>query len=70
MAPPRSRQAPPERRYLSVEAAASYIDVSTQTIRRYIDTGQLPAYRLGKRLIKIQQADLDGMFRRIPAVGQ
>jgi excisionase family DNA binding protein len=69
VAPPRSRQAP-ERRYLSVEAAASYIGVSTQSIRRYIDSGQLPAYRLGKRLIKVQQADLDGLFRRIPAVGQ
>jgi excisionase family DNA binding protein len=65
---PKTRQK--ERRYLSVEAAATYVSVSTQTIRRHIDTGELPAHRFGKKLVRIEQADLDAMMRRIPAAGQ
>ena len=59
-----------EHRYLSVEDAAIYVGVSTQTIRRSIDSGELPAYRFGKKLVRVEQADLDAMLRRIPAVGQ
>jgi excisionase family DNA binding protein len=65
-----SSSRPKERQYLSVEDAASYVDVSTQTIRRSIDSGELPAYRFGKKLIRVQQDDLDAMLRRIPTVGQ
>jgi excisionase family DNA binding protein len=65
---PKNRQN--ERRYLSIEEAAAYVSVSAQTIRRHIDSGQLPAHRFGKKLVRILQADLDAMMRRIPAVGQ
>jgi excisionase family DNA binding protein len=61
---------PKERRYLSVESAAIYVGVSTQTIRRSIDCGELPAYRFGKKLVRVQQSDLDAMLRRIPTVSQ
>jgi len=54
-------------RYLSVADAAEYIGVSTQTIRRYIESGRLPAYRLGKKLVKVRDTDLDALMRPIPA---
>jgi excisionase family DNA binding protein len=37
------------------------------TIRRMISRGQLAAYRLGNRLIKIRVADLDALMSPIGA---
>lgn len=46
--------------------AADYLGVSERTIDRYIETGRLPAYRLGVRSIRIRIADLDALEARIP----
>ncbi|ROR53274.1 excisionase family DNA binding protein [Luteococcus japonicus] len=40
---------------------------SDKTVRRLISSGQLPAYRVGKRLIRILQEDADSFARRIPS---
>jgi excisionase family DNA binding protein len=50
----------------SIQSGAAYSLVSTRTIRRKIASGELPAFRYGRRLIRIDQADLDALFRRIP----
>ena len=48
-----------ERDYLTVEQAASYLQLSTSSIRSYIRGGQLKAYRIaGKRKVLIQRGDL------------
>jgi len=64
----RGAQTRPARK-LSISEAADYHNVSTQTIRRYIRTGRLPAYRVGARLLRIDPADLDRLSRRVPTVG-
>jgi len=68
---PRTRTAPrpaASRTWRSVEFGASYLDVSTRTIRRKIANGELRAYRVGG-LIRIDQADLDALIRPIPTAG-
>lgn len=55
------------RKLKSINAAAIYLNVSTRTIRRYIAQGKLPAYRVGGTLVRVDQADLDALVRRIPA---
>ena len=57
----------PAPRRISVHDAADYLGVSTRTLRRYIVTGKLPAYRVGPTLIRIDRADLDKLARPIPA---
>ncbi|WP_309707589.1 helix-turn-helix domain-containing protein [Armatimonas sp.] len=48
-----------ERDYLTVEQAASYLQLSQSSIRSYIRGGQLKAYRIaGKRKVLIQRGDL------------
>lgn len=42
----------------TVREAASYARVSQQTIRRWLKTGQLKSYRVGRQ-IRIHQNDLD-----------
>jgi excisionase family DNA binding protein len=53
--------------YLSLEEAADCMSVSVRTIRRWIAAGTLPAYRCGKRAIRIKLDDLEAAARRIPA---
>ena len=54
--------------YLSLEEAAECMSVSVKTIRRWIAAGTLPAYRCGKRAIRIKLEDLEATPRQIPSV--
>ncbi|MCH5644364.1 helix-turn-helix domain-containing protein [Gordonia sp. ABSL49_1] len=56
---------PTLRRLESITVAAEYADVSTRTLRRYIASGRLTAYRVGPRLIKVDLNDLDAMMRLV-----
>jgi excisionase family DNA binding protein len=53
----------------SIASGATYADVSTRTIRRWIADGRLRAYRVGPRLVKIDRADLERLARQIPTAG-
>ena len=47
------------RDYLTVEQAASYLQLSQSSIRSYIRDGKLKAFRIaGKRKVLIQRSDL------------
>ncbi len=59
------RSADKPRRFLSLAAAAERADVDQKTIRRYIAAGRLPASRMGDKLIRIAEADLDALFTPI-----
>jgi excisionase family DNA binding protein len=54
--------------YLTLADAADRMGVSTATLRRRITDGQLRAFRMGKRLIRIRVEDLDRMLKEIPNV--
>jgi excisionase family DNA binding protein len=43
---------------ISIERAAEFLGVTTRTVRQWISTGELPASRLGKRIIRIDYEDL------------
>ena len=55
--------------YLSLEEAAECMSVSVKTIRRWIAAGTVPAYRCGKRAIRIKLEDLEATPRQIPSAG-
>jgi excisionase family DNA binding protein len=66
---PRTAPRPRAREWESVNSAAAYARVSTKTIRRRILDGSLPAHRLGPQLLRIDRADLDQLFTRVPSAG-
>ncbi|MCP4226742.1 MAG: helix-turn-helix domain-containing protein [Actinomycetia bacterium] len=47
--------------WLSVQKAASELEVTTRTIYRFINDGKLAAYRIG-RVYRIKRADLDAFL--------
>lgn len=59
----------PASRWIPQDEAVEYIGVTDRTLRRYVAEGKLPAYRLGTRLLRFKQADLDNLLRPIPTAG-
>ncbi|MAE40867.1 MAG: hypothetical protein CML07_08120 [Psychrobacter sp.] len=58
-----SEQPSQQQDFLTPDEAAALLGVHTQTIRGYIRTAKLPAYRLaGERAIRIRREDLLGLF--------
>ena len=62
---PRQRALPV---YVSIGEAAEAMSVSTKTIRRRITTGEIPAYRFGRRNLRIRVEDLEAATQRVPTV--
>jgi excisionase family DNA binding protein len=48
---------------LSTTAAAAYLGVSANTIRKYRDDGKIRAFHVGERLVKYDPEDLDRFMR-------
>jgi excisionase family DNA binding protein len=47
----------PLTKFLTIDETADLFNVSTRTVRRFIDSGALPAHRLG-RLVRISEDDI------------
>lgn len=54
--------------FISPAEAAARWDVSTDTIRRLIASGQITGYRLNNRIIRVNVDEVDAAFRPIPTV--
>ena len=53
--------------YLTVVQAAEHLSVHPSTIRRWIDRGRLPAYRLGEKRVGVKPSDLARLVAPRPA---
>jgi excisionase family DNA binding protein len=47
--------------WLSTQEAARRLGITTRTLYRFVDQGDLPAYRMG-RVIRLQGADIDAFI--------
>jgi excisionase family DNA binding protein len=63
-------------RYISLQEAAEVLSVSPKSIRRFIASGELPGYTLGKRgpgggarPVRVRLADVEALLHRIPTAG-
>ncbi len=55
--------ADPEVEWLSTQEAAARLGVVVRTLYKFIDSGELTAYKIG-RVIRLQRADVDGFLSR------
>ena len=51
-----------EQEYFSIKQVCARLGVSRMTLRRWIDSGKLPAYKLG-RLVRIKAEDLTSFLQ-------
>jgi excisionase family DNA binding protein len=58
------------RKLVNLVEAGEYLGVHQRTVRRYISEGRLKGYQVGPRLVKVDQADLDAVVRRIPTASR
>lgn len=49
--------------WLSTQAAAARLGITTRTLYRFIDQGELPAYRMG-RVIRLKRDEVDSFIER------
>ena len=49
--------------WLSTKEAARRLGITPRTLYRFIDNGDLPAYRMG-RVIRLQQSDVDAYIEK------
>ncbi|MCL2395935.1 MAG: helix-turn-helix domain-containing protein [Acidimicrobiaceae bacterium] len=54
-------------RWMGTRDACERLGVTLRTLYRFIDEGQLPAYKMG-RVIRVQEADIDGFIERMRIV--
>src|SRR5512138_1321356 len=52
----------PDHDYVTVQEAAALLMVSPSTIWRWIGAGALPAYRFGRRRVRVKRIDLNRMI--------
>ena len=65
MATKSPKPVPAGRRFVSVQAAASYWSASPKLIRKLIAAGTLPGYQLpGSRLIRVDLDEMDAIAER------
>jgi excisionase family DNA binding protein len=55
-----------DRTLVTIAEAADYAACCHKTIRRRIADGSIPAYRFGKRALRVDLNDLDQALRQIP----
>ena len=55
--------------YLTVAEAATRLRVNQSTIRRWIASGRLPAFRLGRRRLALKESDVAAMFAPVHDLG-
>jgi len=49
--------------WLSTQEAARRLGITTRTLYRFVDQGDLPAYRMG-RVIRVQASDIDDFIAK------
>ena len=56
------------RQFESLADAAERTGLSVRTLRRRIAAGQLPGYRSGPRVLRVDPADVDRLMVLVPTV--
>ena len=51
---------------IAIPEGARRCSVTTGTLRRWIDRGYIPAYRVGARGVRVSAADLNRLVRPLP----
>lgn len=54
-------------RYVPLSVAAEYVSVTEAGMRKFISEGRLTGYRIGKRAIRVDMREVEGLLTPIPS---
>jgi excisionase family DNA binding protein len=57
---------PPAPAYLTIDEVAELCRVTDRTVRNWINSGRLTAYKMGPQAVRIAVEDVAGMFKVKP----
>lgn len=57
------------RQLITLQLAAERLQTSQLTVRRLISSGELHGYRIGKRMLRVDAAEVDRLGEQIPTGG-
>jgi excisionase family DNA binding protein len=49
-------------KYITINQAAERLGMSARTVRRYINSGRLPATRLSRKTVRIAESDVQALL--------
>jgi excisionase family DNA binding protein len=52
-----------------VKTIAAELRVTRRFIENLIASGDLPAYRIGKRMLRVRRSDVEALLQRVPTRG-
>lgn len=55
-----------DKRYVPLSVAAEYVSITEAGMRKFIAEGRLTGYRLGKRAIRVDMREVEGLLHPIP----
>jgi excisionase family DNA binding protein len=58
------------RKYATIESEAERLAVNPRTIRRMISRGELTGYRLGTKILRVDQVEVDAALRPVPTTSR
>lgn len=53
--------------WITAADARDRLNITDKTLRRYVATGKIPAYRMGGRLLRFKPEDIDALMEPVPA---
>ena len=56
------------KRLWTIEEASNYLKISEEEVKRLVDIGELPAYRIGDTFLRFRKEQLDGVRKEIDLV--
>lgn len=62
--PPPANKPTEEQSFFTPQEVSDLLQVSVQTVRRWIREEELPAYKVGRRMWRISASDLNGWLSR------
>lgn len=51
---------------ITINEAAAYLRVHHRTVRKFISEGDLPAYHLGSKVVRLRRSDVEHLLTRVP----
>ncbi len=58
-----------QRHLVAIDQAAQFLSCNPRTVRRMVSRGEISAFRIGPRLLRVDLSEPENLLRPIPTAG-